>query len=308
VAAFDHSFSNEAGKEDGIKMANTAEAIAFDVNANLLGVNSRKIPGDKDTMFLNVARLTKPQYTLEIFTQQLQGITAKPYLEDTYLNTSVPLSVTDTNRIVFSVNAANTSSSAAGRFRIVFKEMSILPVTFTSIKATLIGADVKVAWKVANESGIQKYEIEHSWDGSRFTKVAEVRAGGGAGDIYTWVDLTPTSGNHYYRIRAIQHDGKSYLTKIVTAKVDATLNPGLVVYPNPVRNQQINYQLTAVEKGRYTVWLHNASGQKLFTAVLDHNGGTTHHVIQPGKTLSPGMYYLEIKSSNAAYHQTVFIK
>ena len=77
---------------------------------------------------------------------------------------------------MFNVVAADPASSAAGRFRIVFNQLITLPVTFTAVSAVNKWQGVLVQWNVASESGIRKYEVEHSTDGQRFVKIGEVAA------------------------------------------------------------------------------------------------------------------------------------
>ena len=61
-----------------------------------------------------------------------QGLTG--FLEDTYLHTSTPLNLNGSTIADF--NIVNIPGSyAPDRFRIVFRQMSVLPVTFTSVKA-----------------------------------------------------------------------------------------------------------------------------------------------------------------------------
>ncbi len=117
LAAFDPSFSNKIGKEDATKMTNAGEVVAIANGNSLLSIDARQMPKENDTIFLNMSKLTKPQYTLQIFAQKMNGTAA--YLEDKYLKTSHSLLMSDTNRIVFNITA-EAASFDANRFRIVF--------------------------------------------------------------------------------------------------------------------------------------------------------------------------------------------
>jgi hypothetical protein len=117
LAAFDPAFSNAVGKEDATKMTNAGEVVSISNGKSLLSIDARQMPAENDTIFLNIAKLTKPQYTLQIFSQKINGI--KAYLEDKYLKTSHSLSMSDTNKIAFNITA-DAASFDANRFRIVF--------------------------------------------------------------------------------------------------------------------------------------------------------------------------------------------
>ena len=310
LAVFDPSFSNQAGAEDAVKMPNLAENMTILNNTSSLSVDARQMPQNNDTLYLNTARLTKPQYTLQIFAQQMATSGVQAYLHDRYLNTVQALSLTDTNRIVINVNAAGIPASAdINRFRIVFHSLVVaLPVTYTSIKATKQNKDIRVDWEVAEESGIQKYEVERSADGINFTKVGEVTArGNNSSESYSWLDGNTLAGNNYYRIRAIELDGKFLVSKIVVVKM-TTANAGFTIYPNPVKNYQINIRSDEMEKGEYTLIVFNPQGQQIVHRVLDHPGGAFNQIINFSKTSLSGIYFLQISGEKETYRKTIFLE
>ena len=122
LAAFDGNFQNSVTNEDASKIMNAAENVAIAEGNNLLSIDTRQMPKQNDTLFLNISKLTKPQYTLEIFAQQVDA-SVTPYLEDKYLKTFTPLSLTDTNHIAFNITTDATSFDG-NRFRIVFDKPS----------------------------------------------------------------------------------------------------------------------------------------------------------------------------------------
>lgn len=126
LAAFDPSFSNLVGKEDATKMTNAAEVVSILNSGSLLSIDARQMPKENDTLFLNMAKLTKPKYTLQIFSQKMNAVNA--FLEDKYLKTSQPLLLNDTNRIEFTVTT-NAASFDANRFRIVFGKSNMQQIT-----------------------------------------------------------------------------------------------------------------------------------------------------------------------------------
>ncbi len=311
LAAFDPSFSNSVGNEDGTKIVGNAEGIAVQNGTDLLSIEARQMPASTDTIFLNVSKLTKPQYTLQIFTNQMAGSGKQPYLVDNYLGTTQSISVTDTTIVPFSVLAGVPASSAANRFNIVFTDVAILPVHFTSITATQKNKDVDVNWNVAEESNVKKYKIERSNDGVSFAAIGEVNARGIAGNqSYQWLDVHPDAGKNFYRIRSVDADGKFMFSSIVWVNIDApaaTAAASIKVFPNPVKDQQINLQLIDVPKGQYTVQLINAAGQQLMTKSFDHPGGTSNQVFNFNNKLPGGIYYLKLIGNDKTYLQTIYV-
>ena len=146
----------------------------------------------------------------------LQSDNLQAFLIDQFLNTSKSLSLSDTNFVNFSVTS-NVSSKAANRFEIVFRQLSILPVTFTSVKALLQNDAVKVEWKVENERNIKQYEIEKSADGNLFTTMAVTlaTANNGGSASYLKTDTHPLGGYNFYRIKSVDINGQTAYSNVV---------------------------------------------------------------------------------------------
>jgi hypothetical protein len=308
VAAFDTSFSNKVNDDDGIKMANSTEGIAIAQEGYQLSIDARRMPADRDTLFLNISKLTKPQYTLEIFANDMQTSNLLPYLEDNYLHKTLALSLRDTSRIAFDISTSDTATYSAGRFRIVFRQAGALPLTFLSVTAIKKGADIQVGWNVAAELSIKKYEVERSGDGNSFSKMGEVAAkGNNSNESYTWTDNSILAGTNYYRIRAIQADGKYFYSKVVEVKAGAAKQE-IRVFPNPIVNSEINLQLIELDKGQYTLLLHNSQGQQVLSRIIDYRGGTSNENIPTDGKLPGGTYYLQVVNKKSKYSHVVIVQ
>ncbi len=309
LVAFDAAFSNQAGTEDATKMVNSAESISIMNNNTLLSIDARQMPQIDDTLFLNVTKLTKPQYTLQIFAHQMEGSSVQAVLQDAYLNSSEVLSLLDTNIILFNVNPAVPASADINRFRIVFHQTFIpLPVTYTVLKATpKDNQTIQIDWEVGSEKDILKYDVEKSLDAVSFGKIGEIKSkGNNSSEKYSWTDGNSNTGNIFYRIVAQQVDGKIILSKIVTVKMGS--DAGFKVFPNPVVNQQLNIRAGVMQKGRYNLSLQSSTGQQILAKEINHSGGFFNQVIYLGKLLPQGIYYLKISDGNQKYVQPVFVE
>ncbi|MDB5222622.1 MAG: type sorting protein, partial [Chitinophagaceae bacterium] len=217
LAAFSKSFSNEVKNEDAQKIAGSAEVIAVGVGNELLSIDARQMPQKTDTIFLKVSKLTKPQYTLQIFTHAMDTASAQPYLEDTYLHTVQTLSTNDTNRIVFNVTS-DAASSGVNRFRILFSASTALPISVTPVK------------------------------------------------------------------------------------------PEMKVFPNPIKNQQVNFKINELEKGEYTITISNQQGQQTLNNTITHPGGSLNKIIYLDKKLPGGIYYLQVANKSKQYTKSILIE
>lgn len=310
LTVFNSAFTNTPGIEDATKIANTAENISIINTATALSIDARKMPLHNDTIFLKIERLTKPQYTLQIFPEKMEGTGVFAFLQDNYLHTVQSLLMNDTNNVVVNINSTIPASYDVNRFRIVFETTTIiLPVQFISVQAAQKNKDIQTDWEVVEESSTQKYEVERSADGNNFLKIGEVpaRANSSANQIYHWLDTNPMAGNNYYRIRAVKTDGGNLLSKIVTVKIGIG-NSGFQVVPNPVTNHQINIKAAYMAKGQYQILLYNQQGQMVLSQVIDHAGGAVYKAVGLNSILPAGVYYLQINGGTDKYNVTIFIK
>ena len=305
VYAFDSSYPIGVGEDDAIKMLPANESISILNSTNLLSIDARPMPQTNDTLYLSLAKLTKPQYTLEIFGQEMNNATLHPFLYDKYLNTLQTLTLGDTNRIIFNVMLSDSASFNPNRFKIVFRSLSVLPITFESIKAIEINKLVKVQWEIAQVQTIVKYDIERSSDGIHFNKVGEIasRPSNVTAERYEWLDVQPLDGNNYYRIRSVESNGEYHYSSVVVIKMNL-LNIQVSIYPNPVTNDNINVHIGSMVKGIYSFRLLNAQGQQVYTESLNHEGGGLNKTIRITSRLPAGVYYLQI-SNKESKNETV---
>ena len=309
LAVFDASFTNTPTDEDASKMANTAENLSILNKATQLSIDARKMPQANDTLFLNVQRLTRPQYNLQIFSEEMTSTGVRAYLQDNYLNTTQPLSLSDTNNITININTGIPASYDINRFRVVFRSsIVVLPLKFISISAARKEKNIEVNWTVAEQSDIKRYEIERSADGTSFSKAGEVTArASNSNENYHWLDINPMPGINYYRIRAIHSDGRFLLSNVVVVKVSAG-NTAFKVFPNPVTNHQLNIRAGERARGTYSILLYNQQGQQIVKRMADHRGGMFNMVIELNKTIPAGIYYLKILNEEEESVQTIFLE
>ncbi|MBS1564206.1 MAG: hypothetical protein JST39_07440, partial [Bacteroidetes bacterium] len=112
---------------------------------------------------------------------------------------------------------------------------TVLPVDFVSVTATASNRKTTVNWDVANENGVQAYEVQQSTDGKNFSTVTTVayKASGLSFNSYS-VELGNT-GNQtvYYRIYEIAWNGSTDYSKIVMVKATQEQVASMSVSPNP---------------------------------------------------------------------------
>ena len=281
--------------DDAGKVMNFNENLGIREGSSILTIDKRTIPAPSDSLQLSLTGIKSTNYQLEFVPSSLQNNAFVLY--DRYLNTTTNIQVADTTRYTFNVNTSVAASKASNRFVIVaLKTKTVLPVTFTKIKAYLKDKAAQVEWNVQNELNITSYEVEKSTNGTSFTKAGTVTAKGAT--AYNFTDATPANGINYYRVKSIGKSGDVNYTGIVHVETEATTNPAVSVYPNPLTGTTFTLTLTNMTAGAYTLSVVTANGAVAFSKSITHNGGTASQIINLHNKLAAGIYYLTISTQN----------
>ncbi|MEO7767266.1 MAG: hypothetical protein ABIS01_07560, partial [Ferruginibacter sp.] len=197
LVEFGAGFHDNITNEDALKFTNINESIALMRYGTALAIERRPDLTTTDTLFFKLWRTVKRRYQLKLAPENIyrQGMLA--LFEDSYLATSTPLDLLDTTTINFTIDG-NSASAADNRFRIIFKSLTVLPVSFSSVKAYHVNDKIKVEWQVQEEVNIIKYELEKSANGMDFTYLNTT--GINTTGTYSWIDPTPFTGKNFYRI------------------------------------------------------------------------------------------------------------
>ena len=301
IVAFDAAYSNEYDGEDALKFVNSSLNFGISSHGKLLAVEARTPAANNDTVFYTLGNLRKQAYQFRFMPENIQtpGLTA--YLEDAFLHTSTQLNLEANTDVVFNVTD-DAGSYASNRFYIVFKQLLILPVTFTNISATRNSdKSISVEWKTANETGIDKYEIERSADGRNFSKLNATapRENNGGYVSYNYADESPLVQDNFYRIKAGSLSGLIQYSAIVKV---AKLNAGtsISVYPNPVVDKKMAVSFVNQPSGEYNIQLSNIVGQVVYRDKVVVSSSNAVRTISLDGSMAAGSYQLVIISADGA--------
>lgn len=277
---------------DDVKKINNTNSENFGINKNsvIYQIEKRQSINEEDSIQYSMRNLVARPYHLEINLTNMEATGMQAYLKDNYTNTLTRLEYGTATIYPFTPTAVAAGSYAADRFKIVFKPMTVLPVSFTTVDAHSKKNGINVVWETANEANTRQYVVEKSADGRNFTKLSgNIPAGNSK---YEWLDEQPLQGVNYYRVKSIENNGRSQYSNIVKAmygKQAATIT----VFPNPVADGNITLYFNQQQNGSYFVKLFNTAGQLVQTEKLQStgNGNTT---IAMGNNLPHGNYILEV--------------
>ena len=232
------------------------------------------------------------KYQLVVELKNIEATEMTAYLKDNYTGTVTTLDYSNPYTFIFTPTNAAPGSYAPDRFKIYFRQLNVLPVTFTSLEAYRKQNTINVEWKVQNEVNINHYEVEKSADGINFTKQSDnVTASNRS--LYQWKDEHPQFGLNYFRVRSVDNNGRSKRTNVVKVFFGKQAS-GIAVYPNPVNDEKINLYITSEQPGDYSVNLFSNNGQLISTKKLQQLNGNGNATIEMEKTLPHGNYILEV--------------
>lgn len=279
--------------DDVKKMSNTSsENFGLNKNGTIYQIEKRQSINENDTIHYSMRNLVARTYQLNVELKNMEAAGMIAYLKDNYTGTLTPIDYAVPYKLTFKPTNAAPGSYAADRFKIIFKEAIVLPVTFTSVEAYRKNSGVNVDWKVENETNIRHYEVEKSSDGVSFGKVgADVTADNSK--AYQLVDEHPLQGLTYYRVKAVENNRRIKYTNIVKVYIGKNAS-GITVFPNPVTDGKINLYIAGEQKGDYHTNLFNTSGQLIQTTKLAQLNGNTNVTVTINKELPHGNYILEV--------------
>ena len=160
-----------------------------------------------------------------------------------------------------------------------------LPVNWLSFDAVLRGSNsVALHWLVSGELNVNYFEVERSKDGINYEKVGIVKEA--AGGAYTFMDLSPSTGTNYYRIKEVDEDGVAAYSKVLN--VYNRTNQALGIYPNPA----INKMSVRLPLGANRITICNAVG----TRIAQFDARMQSSINIDVSNFPNGKYYLEVIS------------
>jgi hypothetical protein len=112
----------------------------------------------------------------------------------------------------------------------------ILPLRFISFTAISNKQGVGLNWQTGDELHTGYFNVQHSMDGSNFTNIGQVAAGGSGSHNYNYTDIHPSQGDNYYRIQEMDIDGKITFSTIARVNINNLSINKFYLLNNPVQN------------------------------------------------------------------------
>ncbi|PZR26332.1 MAG: hypothetical protein DI535_14520 [Citrobacter freundii] len=237
------------------------------------------IPGSSpNTTVLTLASQTGQVLKWQSSTDNFVSAVADIASTESQITVTNPAQSTRYRAVVQSGSCASVNSSASTAV--------VLPIHANSLRLTNLGGAILLTWETYDQDAAIAYDIERSTDGVSFTRIASVPPNNSL--KYEWKDENPGTGTLLYRVKEVRVNGAFNYSN--TAFIRLNGSAGLMIYPNPVKDNTIKIQLTNAERGKCTVQLFNATGQIVHNAVFNYPGGVFQQSLILPVKLPMGVY------------------
>ena len=189
-----------------------------------------------------------------------------------------------------------------------FNPSRSLPINFINVKSFQVGQDIKVFWTSVSEKDMLEYQIERSADALQFSLIGTVAAqGNSASQInYFFTDAHPLLGKDFYRVKAIDRNGRSTYSLVMKMQYGRVDNL-LTIYPNPVKDQ-INLQIIGLKPDTYRLQIFNDLGQCLIEQDIVYAGGYGLQQVPLLPSMRKGPYRLLLHNKAFFYKQHFIVQ
>ena len=291
AVAFSTHFSNKVDRDDALKILNGGENFGFLQDGKYLVIDARQPPKTSDTLFYFISNVRQQTYQIRFAPENWQDFSLQPVFYDSYLNIRTPLSITDSTFIDVSFNP-DPASRAIGRFMLIFRQVSALPLSFIALNSNKTSTGVLLNWKTGSEDGLTNYEVEYSTDAIHFQTVTTIPVDPQKNGDYFFTVSLPKPGNNFYRIQS-----KSLTGEILFSSVQKIFVPegarSIIVAPNPLSNGLLRLCFSNEPAGVYLLRIVNMRGQTVYSGSIHFAGGSGFIEIAD-KRLTRGTYHAEL--------------
>lgn len=181
-----------------------------------------------------------------------------------------------------------------------------LPLKIISFTAERRSGSSFLHWISENEENVDRFDVQRSDDARTYKTIGMVAARNSPfTQHYDFEDPSALQGITYYRVKAVDLDGKFMYTKIV-AVTETQVSPVSFYVLNPVRSVITIFNKTGWD-GLFEYRLFNAGGRLVLkgNTIMGANGSA---VLPLPSQSAAGVYMLEISNSRTHFTQKILVE
>lgn len=140
----------------------------------------------------------------------------------------------------------------------VYYSFVVLPVKLNSFQARKAGQKVEINWTTSEESNMQQYEVERSFNGNHFIAIQTMNSRNSVNAAgYATMDSRPSRGINYYRLKMIDNTGLVSYSRIAVVQFSNGKNYSL--YPSLLRQGEM-LNISNLNGDKLTIEFYNNLG------------------------------------------------
>jgi len=172
----------------------------------------------------------------------------------------------------------------------------ILPIELIDFYLIPIKNGNQIIWKVVDEINIKHYDIEKSYDGLSFEKIATVYAQGEVYKIidYSFLDDDIANTISYYRLKIVDVDEQYSYSKIISTNSFIQELPKIFSDAN---------QLIIDNAQQSMMYLFDLSGKEILSAEITES----RQIIPFSQNIPSGVFFVRFIYSNKVHNQKIII-
>ena len=172
-----------------------------------------------------------------------------------------------------------------------------LPIGLLSFSGRKDGAVNQLRWTTGTEQNNKGFEVQRSSDGFGYLAIGFVNSNTASGNssvelLYNFTDNNPPGGKQFYRLRQLDLDNQSKLSRIIT--ISGNRSPLLAIaalFPNPA-GSQLNVLIDVPARQKLTLVILDLTGRRLIQRSVNVEVGTNSIVVNISK-LTKGTYLVK---------------
>ncbi|HNN31804.1 MAG TPA: T9SS type A sorting domain-containing protein, partial [Chitinophagaceae bacterium] len=169
----------------------------------------------------------------------------------------------------------------------VYITVGVVPLVIKNYELKIKNEGIVNRWVTVNEINVSHFNVQRSSNGVEFNTVQQTAAKNNTYNEYSITDLQPLNGTSYYRIEAIDKDGKKTYSK--TLSITTNFKPQtLNLYPNPAANI-VNIKFSDIKQ----VYITDITGRLLLSKQISGVSNTQLNIASIGK----GIFFVRVTDS-----------
>ena len=156
-------------------------------------------------------------------------------------------------------------------------------------------------WQMAGGQNLSRFQIEFSYDGSRFENAGNVAAeNNSTANTYRFQHLVNGIAQIFYRIKIIDRNGNVTFSSII--KLNTNEKNGLKLYPTIITNTQLNIATT---ESLNKLSIFSTDGRLVFEKKLNDLTGVINCSIP---NLNKGIYFVRLQSKDKYWGEKIIVQ